>query len=261
LAEIEAESAGDVVAQESAKRGMNSTLTQARSCFSRHALDDLHDLGMPPGVKDFAESLKVKARVQEEPVQLTEAQMNEILAALPALKLAKPAVWVGFQLMLYGGLRNIDCLHARRSWLDDEGDIYRLKLRPFGDYMPKGKSGGVVFFKDHMDQILSLSEPSGFEPVELTANRYLVPASSPTARENALYRDLNAWLRGLGVGEESNKVAYRLRKKFLAILNDQQGREMARIAARHASQATTDSHYIGAPRMSQPITIGVQAVG
>lgn len=261
LAEIEVEFAGDVVSQEAAKRGMNSTLAHAQSCFSRHALEDFHDMGLPAGVKDFAAALPVKARHQEDPVQVTDAKVDEIMAALPALKLTDPAVWVAFQLMLWGGLRNIDCIHARRSWLSAEGDGYRLTMKPGDDYTPKGKSGSVFFAKVTIDAILSLSQPANFEPADVTSARYLVPAASKTARSNALYRDLNAWLRGLGVGEESNKVAYRLRKKFLAILNDQQGREMARIAARHASQATTDAHYIGAPRMSQPITIGLQAVG
>ena len=259
LAEIEVEFSGDVVAQEAAKRGMNSTIAHAQSVFSRHAMEDFYELGLPAGVKDFAAALPVKARHQEEPEQVSDSTLEHIFGAMPAIKAKDPAVWVAFQLMIWGGLRNIDCVHARRSWLSAEGDGYRLTMKPGDEYSPKGKSGSVFLAKVIVDEMLALSAPSGAESPEITAGRFLVPAKSKTARVNAIYRDLNEELRALGVGEESNKIAYRLRKKFLALVAEQQGRAMASLAARHADSSTLD-FYVAKPTMSQPITIGLQAV-
>jgi hypothetical protein len=260
LAEIEAAHPDDVLAQEEGKRGMNSKLGHAQSIFSRQALEDFHELGLPECVRGFAEALSVKARKQEEPVQLGEIQVGALMAALPALGKDKPAVWVAFQLMLWGGLRNVDCVHARRSWLVAEGDGYRLTMKPGDDYLPKGKSGSVFLSAAVADAILGMSQPTEFEPAEVTAQRHLVPSKSPTARSNAIYRELNEWLRSVGVGEESNKVAYRLRKFFLAAVAEQQGRAMASLAARH-SDATTLDFYVAKPKMNQPITLAMQAVG
>lgn len=258
LAEIEAEFSGDVVAQEAAKRGMNSKLAQATSIFSRQAMDDFHVLRLPAGVADFAKALPVKARKQEEPVQITDEVMLLVRQQAALLKETNAAAWAAFQLMLCGGLRPIDCLHARRGWLRAEGECYRVNLVPSGDYAPKGKSGSVVIAASVMEQILALEEVPVGEAAEVTGARHLVPAKSATGRQNAIYRELNAWLKALGIGTESNKVAYRLRKYFLAKVDEQQGRAMASLAARHADMATLE-HYVAKPKMTTPITL--QAVG
>ena len=257
LAEIEAACAGDVLAAEASKRAINSTLAHAQSVFSRHALEDYHGLGLPPVVRDFADALPVKARPQEEPVQLDDAAVTAMMGKVAALKVEEPAAWVVFQLMLWGGLRNIDCVHARRSWVSASAGGYRVSLVPGDDYMPKGRSGSVIVPAVVMEEVLELSAPKAgeTESAEVTGARHLVPASSKTARDVAAYRTLNDWLKSNGVGEESNKVAYRLRKYFLSKVEEQQGRVMASLAARHADAATLD-HYVARPKMEKPITLG-----
>jgi hypothetical protein len=254
MAEVQAEAKGDLLAIEAGKRAMNSTLAHAQSVFSRHALEDYHEHRLPPCVRDFADALPVKARRQEEPAPLTDALVSEILGKVGALKVESPAAWAALQLMLWGGLRNTDCMHARRSWLAKEGDCYRLRLVPTADYMPKGRSGSVMLPAAVVDDLLALPAPADVV-VELEKDPLLVPAANKTARHRAIYRDLNVWLRAAGVGEEASKVAYRLRKYFLSKVADQQGRLMAQLAGRHADLATTEQHYIGAPRMTKPITL------
>jgi len=257
LAQIEEAAAGNRLAIEAGKRAMNSTLAHAQSVFSRHALEDYHNLRLPATVRDFADALPVKARRQEEPQALTDELVSDMLAKVAALKPEKPGAWAAFQLMLWGGLRNVDCMHARVSWLKREDAGYRLRLVPTEEYMPKGRSGSVVVPHQAIEEVLALP-PAAAPLVELPSagsveDPHLVPAATKTARHNAIYRELNTWLKANGVGEEASKVAYRLRKFFLSKVADQQGRLMAQLAGRHANMATTEDNYIGAPKMHRPI--------
>lgn len=259
LAQVEAESKGNKLAIEAGKRAMNSTLAHAQSVFSRAALEDYHALRLPPCVRDFADALPVAARKQEAPTQLTDAAVAAMLAKLAEFKLAEPAAWAAFSLMLWGGLRNVDAFHARRSWLAKEDAGYRLHLVPTEDYLPKGSSGSVILPAHVVDEILALPRPAAKVVEWPTEGRkddpYLVPAPHKTARHDACYRTINAWLKGNGVAEDAGKVAYRLRKYFLRKVADQQGRLMAQIAGRHAAAATTEAHYIGAAQMQKPIAL------
>jgi hypothetical protein len=259
LAQVAAEAKGDRLAEESGKRAMNSTLAHAQSVFSRHALEDYHALRLPPCVREFADALPVKARRMEEPQQLTDVAVAAMLAKVPAIKVESAAAWAAFQLMLWGGLRNVDCMHARASWLTKEEAGYRLRLVPTEEYMPKGRSGSVMLPHAVVDEILALPRPVAKVEELPTSGKvddpHLVPAATKTDRHNAIYRQLNAWLKLNGVGEEASKVAYRLRKFFLSKVDEQQGRLMAQLAGRHADLGTTEQHYIGSPRMRAPISL------
>lgn len=260
LAQVIEAAAGDKLAVESGKRAINSTLAHAQSVFSRAALEDYHELRLPPSVRDFADALPVAARPQEEPSPLTDAQVHAMQAKLEDLKAGQPGAWVAFQLMLWGGLRNVDCLHARRSWLSKEDAGYRIKLAPTADYTPKGRSGSVVIPHRVAEQILALPIPAGAKLVELPtdgrpADPYLVPAAHKSARWEACYRELNAWLKAQGVAEDGTKVAYRLRRYYVAKVREQQGLAMAQLAARHADSATTEKHYTGRARVEKPIAL------
>lgn len=259
LSALEVEAKGNLLAIEAGKRAMNSTLAHAQSVFSRHALEDYHTLRLPPTVRDFADALPVKARKMEEPQALDDEFVAGMLRTVEPLKEEKPGAWAAFQLMLWGGLRNVDCMHARVSWATKEVEGYRLKMVPTEDYMPKGSSGSVMLPRGIFEEIVALPAPAT-AVVELPTtgkkdDPHLVPAATKTARHRAIYRELNAWLKKQGVAEEASKIAYRLRKYFLSKVADQQGRLMAQLAGRHADGSTTSDHYIGAPKMQKPIAL------
>lgn len=252
LAEIEATAAGDLLAIEAGKRALNSTLAHAQSVFSRAALEDFHALRLPVGVREFADALPVKARKLEAPAALGPAVVQAIIEGRAKLRADDPGAWAVVTLMLWGGLRNVDCLHARRSWMVEEAAGWRVAMVPTADYTPKGSSGSVVLPAEIGAELLAL--PGG--PVVET-DPHLVPGRNPTDRVAACYRRANAWLKGCGLGKESSKRAYRLRKHFLRLVAEQQGRGAAVAAARHADQGQTlAAHYVGVEQMAAPVRVG-----
>lgn len=251
LAAIALEHKNDLAAAEAAKRSLNSLLTHVQSLFSVEAMDDYGSFYLPPNVQEFAQALPVKARKQEAPVQLHDGFVESLLADVMTLRAQDPAAWTVFQLMTWGGLRNKECLHACRAWLEPVALGYRVTMKPTDSFMPKGGSRAVILPAATVDGILE-QLPAGYD--------YLVPARNFSDRHAACYRRLNKWLKARGVTEDANKIAYRLRKYFLAKIDEQQGLMMAQVAGGHASAQTTQDHYVGKPTMKAPVKLGAQGL-
>lgn len=249
---------GDLAAVESAKRSLNSLLTHVQSLFSREARDNYSGLHLPPNIEEFATALPVPARKQDEPRPLTDAIVQQLFVDVAKLREENVAAWAAFQLMTWGGLRNKECMHARENWLEELPAGYRLELKPTGDFLPKGNSRAVILPREIGLELLA-AVAAGPQPAPAEdgqpVQRHLVPADSKTKREDAVYRELGAWLRVRGVGEEASKTAYRLRKYFLKKVQEQQGLMFAQAAGGHSSAQTTINHYIGKPVMSEPIKL------
>lgn len=247
--------AGDVVKLEAAKRSLNSLLTHVQSLFSAEARDDYGTLHLPPNIKEFAEALPVPARKQEEPTQLTDAFVTELLGKVALLQKDDAGAWATFQLMTWGGLRNKECLYARESWLEPlPGDVCRLTMKPAKDFMPKGNSRAVILPAAIAGALLS-QLPAEFPDATEKPDRYLVPGDTFTDRNEAVYRRLNNWLKKNEVGADAGKIAYRLRKYFLSKVAEQQGILFAQAAAGHSSRRTTEDHYVGKKKMAEPIKL------
>ena len=241
----EAEHAGDLLGAESAKRAANQTFTNARCLFSQRALDGYAALKLPASVAEFAHATKLPVKRQPRPVKLEDEFVGRIIAAAAELKASDPAAWAAFWLMIGGGLRNVEALHARTGWFAREEWGWRVRLELRADFMPKGTEGDVILPLVVMDEIMGLARPDD----------YVVPAASATARHRAIYRTLNGWLTAQGVEAEAGKRAYRLRKYFVEMVRRQMGAAAAQVAARHASGRTTAAHYLGTERMERPIEL------
>lgn len=244
----------NLAATEAAKRALNSTLTHAQSLFSEHARDDYGALHLAPNVADFTAALPVAARKQEEPTQLDDATVSKLLTAVEALQAADAGAWAAFQLMAWGGLRNKECAHARESWLERVPLGYRLTMKADAGFLPKGNSRAVILPAATVERMLAALPPvdpgTGRRPDD-----HLVPADHVTDRLDAVYRRLNAWLKEQGVGGDAGKIAYRLRKYFLAKVAEQQGVMLAQAASGHSSRHTLEDHYIGKPKMAAPVKL------
>lgn len=247
LAAAQLEHAEDLAALEAAYRGMNSMLTHVQSIFSEQAVDDYETLHLPPNVEDFATAGPVPARKQGKPVQLKDEQVQQLLAAAVSLQAEDPGVWAMLQLMTWGGLRNKECAHAEKAWLDKEALGYRLTMKPTKTFLPKGNERSVILPAAIAEAILA-QVPAGDD--------HLVPATSKSDRIQECERRLNAWLKAQGVTGDAGKIAYRLRKFFLNKIKEQQGLMMAQSAAGHSSSRTTVDHYVGQAVMSAPVKLG-----
>lgn len=257
IAEAIKAAAGDLAKVDASKRSINSLLTHVQSLFSREARDDYGGVYLPPNVLEFATALPVAARKQEEPEQLSDEFVTMLLAGVDQLQVEDPGAWATFNLMTWGGLRNTECYHARESWLEQVAMGYRLRMKPTEDFIPKGNSRAVILPLDIIDAVL---EQLPFGPVnpESKYDRHLVPAKHASDRHEAVYRRLNAWLKGKGVGADAGKIAYRLRKYFLNKVNEQQGLMFAQAAAGHSSSRTTEEHYVGKRKMAEPIKLAAR---
>lgn len=262
LAALVKDARGNQTIEQAGRRSLNSTLTHVRSLFSKEARDDYGRLHLPPNIEDFMSALPVAARKQEEPEQLTDEVVASLLDKMELLREEDAAAWVVFQLMAWGGLRNKECYHAREFWLEKHpsGVAYRLVMKQAADFTPKGNSRAVVIPSNVAEGILSLLEKPDESLLlggdEESRNRYLVPGKNPTDRHEACYRRLNVWLKSHGVTEDAGKIAYRLRKYFLAQVAEQQGLALAQAAGGHSSLSTTINHYVGGPKMKAPIQLG-----
>jgi hypothetical protein len=255
LAAAGKEHGDNLAALEATKRAINSTLKHAQSLFSREAMDDYGAMRLPATLREFAEALPVPAKKAAEPAQLQDGFVQGLMAAMTVHKAVDAAVWVTFQLFVWGGLRNIECLHARRGWLEKIPAGYRLQLQPSGDFLPKGRNTSRVLPGPIVEELLALVAVPADMKDEEKKLLHLVPALNVTDRHDAVYRRLNDWLRDQGVGEDAGKIAYRLRKYFFKKVEEQQGLMLALAAHGGGQLSTLTDHYIGIPRMAAPITL------
>lgn len=246
LAAAATEHAGDAAALEAAKRALNSTLTHAQSIFSQEAMDDYSALYLPPNIQEFATALPVPARKQEDPRQLSDEFVGELLEQVKVLGETDVAAWVAFQLMTWGGFRNIETLHMKRSWLEQVPAGYRIEVRPEGDFTPKGNTRAVILPAVLIEEILERIP---------AASEYLVPGAHYSDRHDAVYRRLNTWLKVKGVAEDAGKIAYRLRKFWAKKVEEQQGLFIAQAGLGHSSVHTTQGHYTGKNKMAAPVEL------
>lgn len=256
LEAVASECGQDLAAIEAAKRALNSTLTHAQSLFSENARDDYGALYLPPNVADFLAALPVAARKQEEPTQLDDSTVSKLLTAVEGLQMADAGAWAAFQLMTWGGLRNKECAHARESWLERVPLGYRLTMKADAGFLPKGNSRAVILPADTVERMLA-ALPTPDPATGRRPDDHLVPAMHFTDRHEAIYRRLNAWLKEQGVVGDAGKIAYRLRKYFLAKVAEQQGVMLAQAASGHSSRHTLEDHYIGRPKMAAPVRLSV----
>jgi integrase len=228
-------------------------LKNIQSVFSGPAMNAYRSLNLPPNIMEFARALPLPARRQEEPEHLKDEFVMQLVEGSDALLKRDPGTWAAFQLMLWAGLRNNEAAHARKNWLQRTLNGYSLSLKATGDFIPKGNSREVIIPTEVAKQLLQLPQPP--RAAGLPPDDHIVPAKTETDRKEACYYRINEWLREQGVGKEVGKVAYRLRKYFLKKVAVQQHPLMAQAAAGHSSFETTESHYIGKAKMTEPIRL------
>lgn len=262
----------DLLRRDAMIRSANNTLKQAQSVVCRAALDDMHRLRLNVAdLRAFNERARIPVDRAPEPEALPDDLVARLRAEVEALRtgvvtvtvsgtggeakrvqVPGVAVWAAFQLMVWGGLRNVEVAHARLDWIEDRNGAPWLGLVKTAEWQPKGNGREVPLPATVVAELRALERAEG--------DTHIVPARTPTERALVCWRGVNAWLASLGVEREAGKVAYRLRKYFLNRIKEETLRQMHAIAAAasaagHTGVETTMGSYVGRPKMTAPVSL------
>ncbi|XHR29871.1 MAG: hypothetical protein ACFUZC_04820 [Chthoniobacteraceae bacterium] len=240
-------SAGDYCQAERSKRSANSTITQARSLFTKGAMPLYEGLKLPD-LKEFKEvakfSLQQGTPYLPIPAPVIEAMEKE---AHGALREKAPAQYLGYLMAIRLGMRDCEMVEARWEWLEEwpTGTQMAIIVRPY--FAPKGSEGRVPVSDDVLSEIKALGGP-------LEGGKgYILPAANQTERSESIYRGLSAWVRGYL--PDRVKSVHELRKHAGSIVATQtKSLVHAQRFLRHRSVVTTERHYATLLDQLAPLT-------
>lgn len=224
-------------ADDSARRSVRSTLTQARAVFSKWALEMYGKRFTIPNLEGFrgAGNVKAPGKVYELPA---DALLNATRTAAQGLKGELRKAW----LLCYGlGLRAKEAASVEWSWFraGPAGTVLAIVRRD--GWAPKA-SERVLPVPANVWAELSALKVDGVDTVLV---------GSPTGRIDTVERDLAAWMRGLGWDREH--CAHELRAWKGSVWFTELGAEVAREWLGHRDIATTCRFYARLVRQPKPI--------
>ena len=221
---------------ERAKRSANSTLTQARALFSKAAMPIYEGLKLPDlakfkGVAKFG--LQESVGFRPIPAAVLTAMEK---AARETLRAESPAMYLGYLMAIRLGMRDCEMVAARWDWLEEWPTGTQMAILTRADFAPKGAEGRVPVSGEVLAEMRALGGP-----VE-RGSGFILPGATATARNEAIYRGLSAWVRGFL--PDRVKSVHELRKHAGSIVVTQtQSIVQAQRFLRHRSVATTERHY------------------
>lgn len=231
----------DLTTQRRANISIQSTLRAAASVFSKK-LDHLYE---SEGIQlDFANLRRVPS-LPVPALERAELDVSELEKALPDAPLP---IRVAVGLALHAGLRSKEVQFCARHWLVQEGEHWRivLKPRPSEGFTPKGKPDGNAWLSG-----LILDADFGAFLATLPEGKLV----RPEGVSDGWFYDhvLPDWIRQFIPRELDNKAMHALRRvyaqrvqaKFASkLLASQVGLDAARVALGHKSSAVTLNHYL-----------------
>lgn len=208
-----------------------SYVRQARAILALPKMKFYAQLTLPDLTSFRAASVENPKRRYLEPIDMNA--MLAMDAATPRLAETDPAVYVAHLLFAHLAMRNIEILHARRSWIVD-GRIGIIE-RPSEGFAPKGRSAWLPIGPK------VLAELSRFE--HLCTDGYLVPGATMTERYDAIYRRHSRWVSTWI--KDRTKTSYELRRYAGSRLLDLPGVKITDVRdfLRHENTATTERWY------------------
>jgi hypothetical protein len=260
LASAKAHLPADAEAHERTKRNINQMIANTSGVFSRAAREAYHIAGIRvhDAVLGWLDVRKLKAKPAAPPEPLGDAVMAKIAKELPGLKERAPGAWAAVMLMFFAGVRNIEAVAARWSWLgevelDDSGEEVRgFRLESAGEHLSK-QSDGLVPVRVAVWKDLATVRHLGQKKED-----FIVPGATVTARIEAAYYEASEFLKGCGVEKRRGKTTYRLRGKAISLMGALYGDKAAARYARHKDEKTTRENYTGtrAAFVSMPAMAG-----
>jgi integrase len=207
-----------------------SYLRQAKSVFSIRKMKFYEGLQLP----DLAEFRQERVE-QPEVMDLEPPDLNALRAmdaAAARLADADPGAYVAHIMFSRLGMRNVEILNARWSWIVD-GRIGLIK-RPSEGFRPKGRSGWLPIAPDVLAELRRFAH--------LSVDDFIVPGPNKTERHQAIYRRHSKWV-GTWIRNRT-KTSYELRRYAGSRLLDM-GASMLEVRdfLRHRNIATTERWY------------------
>ena len=228
-------SAARMLDEHSVTMSTASTLRQARSIFSRAALDYFRECGLV--IANV--SAWMRQHVEQPRRSAPEAPPAEAIAALlasgPELRSQDPAAYVAMLLIAELGLRPVEMVAARETWIHRTAETWTMSIikRPEENFDPKQTQGHLA-----LDDKVK-AELDAF--AHLRTDGYLVPGGTGSARR-AVIRRLSAWCRRYL--PDADKAAYELRRYAGSrVLDATRDPVAAQQFLRHAKLATTMEWY------------------
>lgn len=228
------------------RRTIKSTLRQAKSLFAgwtraEYARANLH----LPDLSGFLRGggLAVK------PVQYTlppqELIDRTIRLARADLRETQPDVYQAFLLCYDLALRAGESAACRWDWFRETTGQRVLVIEARDGFQPKG-AARTVPVSPEVWQHLQVARKAG--------SQYVLPADTPTAREDIIKRNLAAWMRGIGWDRAQwPKAAHELRKlmgsRWYTLLRP----EVAKEWLGHRQLATTCQYYARLTKHPEPL--------
>lgn len=222
-----------------ARRTANSYVRCSRSLFSRDLVEKIRDITLP-AISPFHGVRLLEAGSMRYVSKIDAAGM--IASARSELKDQDPETYKAFLLGLFLGLRKGEIDLA--EWVMVDWANSRLNLTET-DYLHL-KTDGSAASVDIDAEVLA--ELAAFKAS--STGRFIIHANGRKPRTNSarayyrcapVFKKLNAWLRGKGVG--SNKPLHELRKEVGAIIATKDGIYAASRFLRHTDITTTARHY------------------
>jgi hypothetical protein len=265
LASAKAHLPADAEAHERTKRNINQMIANTSGVFSRAAREAYHIAGIRvhDAVLGWLDVRKLKAKPAAPPEPLGDAVMAKIAKELPGLKERAPGAWAAVMLMFFAGVRNIEAVAARWSWLgevelDDSGEEVRgFRLESAGEHLSKQSDGLVPV------RVAVWKDLASVRHLGQKGEDFIVPGATVTARIEAAYYEASEFLKGCGVEKRRGKTTYRLRGKAISLMGALYGDKAAARYARHKDEKTTRENYTGtrAAFVSMPAMAGAAAEG
>jgi len=239
-------------AQDTARRTIQSTLTQARAVFAKWTYTDFKSLKLP-NMDGFLRGGMVRAKIKKyelpahhlikKTVKAGRALRDPIDGEDEKAAALRQQLFLAFLLTYDLGLRAEEAVQCKRSWFrkDDQG-IHWLGVihREDEEYDPKTPRSIPVPALIYADLM------------ELGCAAELL-GGSVTARRNLIQRSLAPWMRSLGWTR--NKCAHELRKLRGSFWRSKYGLDRAHAWLGHSSYQTTLDYYAQLPDEPEPMAV------
>ncbi len=248
---------GDVRGEASRRRSGDSTLRQARACFSADGMRCYAGMGLP----DLQGFLKAGGFGSQAPqhAEIAGDVMGAMARAADGLREGNPRLYVVHLMAKFLGLRNNEIWAAQVGWFRElvygEGRpgqwVLEISERTAQNWRPKGGDRGLSYgqvpiCREVMRELVQAWRALGL-PVddwEACKDLYCVPGAHETERRDVVDREHAAWIRGFLPSSDFAKAGYELRRfGRQRMAAKYRSREVGEAFIRHKGPADSGRNY------------------